>query len=158
MMLMADVAYAIHQDGKSHTGVVITMGGSPVSIKSSKQKLVTLSSTEAELEGVVTVLKQAQPIRRLLKELELLQDPATVLQDNKSTITIAKNGEGYSGKSKHFRVRYGAVAEQYANGEITFDHLDTERMTADILTKPGGGSNFTDLPSRNDLVKDPTEL
>jgi len=156
MMLMADVAYAIHQDGKSHTGVVITMGGSPVSIKSSKQKLVTLSSTEAELEGVVTVLKQAQPIRRLLEELELLQDPATVLQDNKSTITIAQNGEGYSGKSKHFRVRYGAVAEQYVNGEITFDHLDTERMTADILTKPGGGSNFTDL--RNELVKDPTEL
>ena len=68
MMLMADVAYAIHQDGKSHTDVVITMGGSPVSIKSSKQKLVTLSSTEAELEGVVTVLKQAQPIRRLLEE------------------------------------------------------------------------------------------
>ena len=37
LMLMADVAYAIHPDGKSHTGIVISMGGSPVAIRSSKQ-------------------------------------------------------------------------------------------------------------------------
>ena len=156
LMYMADVAYAIHQDGKSHTGVIITMGGSPVSVKSSKQKIVTLSSTEAELEGAVSTLKTAQPIRRLLGELQLLHDPAVVVQDNKSTITIAKSGEGYSGKSKHFRVRYAAMAEQYANGEIVFEHLGTELMTADILSKPGGGPNFG--ARRDELVKENPEL
>jgi hypothetical protein len=67
------------------------------------------------------------------------------MQDNKSTITIAKSGEGYSGKSKHMRVRYHAVAEQVANGEIRLEHCPTTIMLSDMLTKAGGGSNFTDL-------------
>jgi hypothetical protein len=68
-----------------------------------------------------------------------------VKQDNKSTITIATSGEGYSGKSKHMRVRYHAIAEQIANNEIKFEHCPTTKMISDMLSKPGGGSNFTEL-------------
>jgi hypothetical protein len=94
----------------------------------------------------VSAVKRLQPIRRLLEELELLSnDPTRVLQDNKSAITIAKSGEGYTDKSKHMRVRYHAIAEQIANGEIALEHCPTTKMLADILTKPGGGTNFTDL-------------
>ena len=146
----ADASYAIHPDGKSHTGIFISIGengdGGPILTQSIKQKLVTLSSTEAELVALVDSLKRLQPIRRLLDELKLLLlKPAKVMQDNKSTITIGKAGEGYSGKSKHMRVRYHAIAEQVANGEIELLHCPTTKMLADILTKPGGGSSFTDL-------------
>jgi hypothetical protein len=119
---------------------------SPILVQSLKQKLVTLSSTEAELEALVSGLKRLQPIRRLLEEIQLLAEPPTkVMQDNKSTITIAKSGEGYTGKNKHMRVRYHAVAEQVANREIEFAHCPTLQMVSDMLSKPGGGSNFTDL-------------
>ena len=45
-----DAGYAVHGDGKSHTGAIISMGpdGGTVFAKSGKQKLVTCSSTEAE--------------------------------------------------------------------------------------------------------------
>jgi hypothetical protein len=43
------------------------------------------------------------------------------------------------------RVRYHAVAEQVANREIEFAHCPTLQMVSDMLSKPGGGSNFTDL-------------
>ena len=48
-----DTAYGVHTtSGRSYTGCTITLGRAPVHIKSSKQKIVTKSSTEAELMGL----------------------------------------------------------------------------------------------------------
>jgi hypothetical protein len=46
-----DASYAVHPDMKSHTGGVISMGIVGLMCKSTKQKLNTKSSTEAELVG-----------------------------------------------------------------------------------------------------------
>ncbi len=51
-----DASYAVHPDGKSHTGATISIGGGAVYSKSSKQKLVAKSSTEAELVGLSDAL------------------------------------------------------------------------------------------------------
>ena len=49
-----DAAYRVHQNtGKSHTGCAIVLGNEgPLFSKSAKQKIVTKSSTEAELVGL----------------------------------------------------------------------------------------------------------
>jgi hypothetical protein len=44
-----DASYGVHDDLKSHTGGVISLGQGVVMGKSSKQKLNTKSSTEAEV-------------------------------------------------------------------------------------------------------------
>jgi hypothetical protein len=44
-----DASLAPHADGHSHSGSVITLGKGPIFVRSSKQRLVTKSSTEAEL-------------------------------------------------------------------------------------------------------------
>ena len=44
-----DASFGCHENGKSHTGVCITLGDGPVFVRSVKQKIVTKSSTEAEL-------------------------------------------------------------------------------------------------------------
>ena len=44
-----DAAYGVHVDGKSHSGLVVSLGGGPILVSSSKQKTVTKSSHEAEL-------------------------------------------------------------------------------------------------------------
>jgi hypothetical protein len=49
MRTWVDVSYAVHEDIKSHTGGVIPFGQGAVMSKSSKHKLNTKSSTEAEL-------------------------------------------------------------------------------------------------------------
>ena len=46
-----DAAYGVHDDMKSHTGGVMSMGTGAVHQRSTKQKLNTKSSTEAELVG-----------------------------------------------------------------------------------------------------------
>ena len=47
-----DTAFVVHPDCKSHTGAVLMMGHGVVLSISSKQKINTKSSTEAELIGV----------------------------------------------------------------------------------------------------------
>ena len=153
LSMMADSAYGIHIDGKSHTGILVYLDTSIISVKSKKQKLVTVSSTEAEMESMTEALKEKQPIHKLLEELNLLmKQPTIVYQDNKSTMRLAKRGEGFDGKSRHMRVRYHYIAEQIAKGEIDIRYLETTKMVADLLTKPGGGSNFAELVSA--IVKD----
>jgi hypothetical protein len=46
-----DAAFAIHKDMKSHTGVTMTLGSGTICSISTKQKVNTRSSTEAELVG-----------------------------------------------------------------------------------------------------------
>ncbi len=47
-----DVAHAVHDDCKSHTGAALTLGKGMVMSFSRKQKLNGKSSTECELTGV----------------------------------------------------------------------------------------------------------
>ena len=51
-------------------------------------------------------------------------------------------GEGFSGKSRHMRVRYQFICELAETGEIKIVHCPTEFMRADLLTKVMGGNKF----------------
>jgi hypothetical protein len=54
-----DASYAVHPDMRSHTGGAMTLGKGVVFGTSTRQKLNTKSSTEAELVGVNDVMPQA---------------------------------------------------------------------------------------------------
>jgi hypothetical protein len=49
MKAYVDASYGTHHDCKSHTGIIITVGGKNVFFRLSKQKINSKSSTEAEL-------------------------------------------------------------------------------------------------------------
>ncbi len=147
----ADAAFAVHRNGKSHSGVIVCMGenGGPIIAKSKMQSLVSLSSTEAELFALVVGIQSASPVAAILKELNLLTSeiPIIVHQDNQSAITIAVGGEGFGGKSRHMRVRYQFICELADSGEIKIVHCPTELMRADLLTKVMGGIKFQNQSS-----------
>ena len=63
-----DAAYGVHDDFKSHTGGAMSLGIGTVHTKSSKQKLNTKSSTEAELVGVSDYLPYSLWARMFLEE------------------------------------------------------------------------------------------
>ena len=51
--LFVDASYGVHVDGRSHTGSCVVIGDvGAVHCRSSKQQIVTKSSTEAELVGL----------------------------------------------------------------------------------------------------------
>ena len=47
-----DALFAVHQDMRSHTGAALSMGKGSLMSMSTKQKINTKSSMEAELVGV----------------------------------------------------------------------------------------------------------
>ena len=63
-----DAAYAVHPNMRSHTGGSISMGMGVIHCKSSRQKLNTKSSTEAELVGVSEYLPYNIWLMHFLKQ------------------------------------------------------------------------------------------
>ena len=58
MTWWVDASYAVHNDMKGHTGGTMSLGHGSIYSSSTKQKLVSCSSTEAELIGVYDILPQ----------------------------------------------------------------------------------------------------
>ena len=54
MHTWVDASYAVHPDMRSHTGGLVSFGQRGIACKSSKQKLNTKSSTEAEVMGIAS--------------------------------------------------------------------------------------------------------
>jgi hypothetical protein len=101
-MPFIDAAYGVHQDsGKSHTGCAIVLGESdPIFAKSCKQKIVTKSSTEAEVVvGVSDTAGQAIHLRNLIIAQGYDLGPAVVYQDNMSCMALFTRGEPGSDRS-----------------------------------------------------------
>jgi hypothetical protein len=67
MQTWVDASYAVHRDMKSHTGGVVSFGTGAAMSKSSKQKLNTKSSTEAELVGASDYLPHAIWAKKFLE-------------------------------------------------------------------------------------------
>jgi hypothetical protein len=118
-----DASYATHPDMKSHTGGALSLGKGIIYGTSTRQKLVTRSSTEAELVGVADVLPQVLWTRYFL-EAQGYHVPDNVLyQDNKSTILLAENGRASSSKrARHINVLYFFVADRVENKELRIEY------------------------------------
>ena len=139
-----DAAYGVHTtSGKSHTGCAVVLGdGGPVYNKSTKQKIVTKSSTEAELVGLSDSVSQSIHMRNFLIAQGYTMGPVIVHQDNLSCMALIKKGGPCSERSRHINIRYFWLCSKVDNGEILIVHLGTELMFANVLTKPVQGSSF----------------
>ncbi|CAJ2672171.1 unnamed protein product [Trifolium pratense] len=122
-------------DRRSTSGHVFMMGSAAVSWASKKQKIVTLSTTEAEFIAAATSACQAIWLRRLLEELHFYQDGPTVIHcDNSSTIKLSKNPVLH-GRSKHIDVRYHFLRDLVTDRTIDLVYCRSEDQVADIMTK-----------------------
>jgi hypothetical protein len=137
-----DSSFGVYDDGKSVTGVVIMIGGAPIYVKSSKQKIVTRSSTEAELVGISDALSQILWTREFIIAQGVDLGPAVVYQDNQSTIFLANKGRSTSERTRHIKIRYFFVSHYIEAKEIIVKYMPTGEMIADILTKALHGTLF----------------
>ena len=138
-----DASFAVHPDMKSHTGAVFTMGKGAAYTMSTKQKINTESSTEAELVGVDDALPNVLWIRRFLTAQGFTVNDNIVYQDNQSAILLERNGQRSSGKrTRHIDIRYYFITDRILNKEVRVEYCPTGEMTSDTLTKPLQGTKF----------------
>jgi hypothetical protein len=142
----ADASFAVHPDMKSHTGGMMTLGKGAIYGTSTRQKINTRSSTEAELVGLNDVMPQILWTRYFLEAQGYGVQDSIVCQDNKSTILLAENGKASSGRrTRHINIRYFFVKDRVASGEVKIEYCPTQEMMADYFTKPLQGGMFTKM-------------
>ena len=140
-----DASYAVHHDGRSHTGFVIYMGKhlSYVLTKSTKQKTGSLSSTDAEIIALVDALKVIVWLKYILIELDIFPVRAPkIMQDNQSGMLMVTEPSKFK-RSKHILTKINYARDLFASKCIEIEYLSTTEMSADLLTKPLSGSLFT---------------
>jgi len=127
---------------KSTTGYTLMMSGSAIAWRSSLQKIVACSSTEAEYIALSETMREVIWIRQMLTELGFSQKSATrVLEDNQGCIAISKNRRTDK-RTKHIDLRFHFCRDQIEQGAIEVEYCPTESMIADGLTKPINAPKF----------------
>jgi len=148
MMAHVDASYGVHEDFKSHSGCTIMVGRGVVFAKSSKQKINTKSSTEAELVALSDMAGQAIWTKHFLEAQGYQIGAAAIGQDNTSTISLIKNGKSQSDRTRHIGIRFFFLKDRIDAKDIGIEYVATEDMVADILTKPLQGRLFLRLRAK----------
>ncbi len=110
------------------------INGNIISFGTHKQKTVSLSTMEAELVAMTTVLTDAIWIRQWLKEILNVECSLVMNCDNQSCLHILKQNDSHS-TTKHIDIKLWFIKDQLSMGYITPKWINTDEMMADVLTK-----------------------
>lgn len=130
----SDSDYATNKiDRKSTTGYIVMLAGAAINWRSTKQKIITLSSTEAELVAMTAAMQDLIYFKNLMCELKYFCK-FYLKVDNTSAINIAKSNI-FSDRTKHIDIRFKFILENAIAQEIDVSHISTNDNVADFLTK-----------------------
>ena len=111
------------------------INGDVVSWSSKKQRVVALSTCEAELYAEAAAIQEVLWLRGMLAELGLhVATGSTVYGDNQSTIAVSKNGVKGE-RTKHVDVKYHFITETIESGRVKLQWVQSSEQQADIFTK-----------------------
>ena len=126
--------------------MVLTLGhfGFPILYKSQKQKVVTRSSTEAELVCLYSGVDLALCYRRIGQFIGIPDHASLpVYQDNTSSMKIATMGHGSStSNTKFVDLKFQWLKQHIDSKVIVLHYLTTHDMIADFFAIPRIGESF----------------
>jgi hypothetical protein len=138
-----DAAFAVHNDMKSHTGAILTLGKGAVQSISVKQKANARSSTEAELISNDDILSKVQWTKLFMEAQDQKVKDNVINRDNESSMKLEENGKASSGKrTRHFNIKYFYITDLIARKELRIQYCNTDSMLGDYFTKPLTGWKF----------------
>ena len=157
-----DASYLTHPDSKSHQGYCMSFGdiGTFYS-KSSKQQLVSTSSTQSEIRALQSLVVDIIFIVELCKELGRdIKLPAIVFEDNGAVIALSREMSSRAKRCKHFLMIINWIREHVEAGLIELRQIPDEANDADVLTKIITGRPFRTKARRllgSESVLDPSD-
>lgn len=136
---------------KSTTGLVVLFAGAPIHWRSSRQSLVTLSSTEAEVVSLCTATKDVAWIRKIALELNMIDnEPTPILCDNQSATKIVSKERSVM-RTRHLNAQNAYVYQEIQDKNISVHHVKADDQVADMLTKATTVIKF--VQNRNKLMR-----
>ena len=142
-----DASFAGHSDFRSHTGVAIVIGTTPIWIKSKRQRINTVNSTESEIVALSDQMYSAILVSDFLVSQGYDLPAPIIYQDNTSAIRLT-DAKAKICARKYLGVRQTSISDLVKSKEIDIRYLSTSKMWADGLTKPLFGEAFKISRSR----------
>ena len=137
-----DSAFAAHDDGKGHSGMVVMWGDTCIIDVCKKQKIATKDSTEAEIVGMSDNFEKLEWAHDFIMSLGWRLNQPIVYQDNLSAITLV-TAEPRRLRTKHMTARNAVLHQEIIENKVaTLEHKGTKLMIADPLTKPVTGEAY----------------
>jgi hypothetical protein len=135
------VAYSdsdyVGEERKSTSGYVFTLAGGAISWKSCKQTVTASSIMYAEFVACYEASGQVNWLKKFLPGLKVVDSihrPLKLYCDNYLAVQYAHNNRS-SGAAKHIDIKYYVVKDRVQDQMISLEHISTEKMLADPLTK-----------------------
>ncbi|GKD85325.1 retrovirus-related pol polyprotein from transposon TNT 1-94, partial [Tanacetum coccineum] len=126
----------VHDAGLSTTAYLLYLGNNVISWKSTRQKSVSRSSTEAEYKAIVNASAEMIWLKNLLQELGLSTSQTPTLYCDNTGATYLYANPVYHSRMKHVALDYHFVREQVSAGPLRVLHVSSQDQLADMLTKP----------------------
>ncbi|KAE9332414.1 hypothetical protein PF008_g14954 [Phytophthora fragariae] len=130
------------EDRRSINGYVTMLDGNVVSYASRKQEINALSTCEAEYVAMAEATKDLLWLAGLCNELSWKHPVPLLLGDNQEAIALTAK-PGKHSKSKHIDNKYHMVRLNVELQRLTTQHVGTEAMVADVMTKALSVVKFT---------------
>jgi hypothetical protein len=103
--------------GRSTTGYVFTVGGTPISWILKLQKVVALSKIETEYVVTIEDSKEIIWLQRFMEELGNNKENSILYCDNKSSIYLANNSSFHS-NTNHIQLKYHFIQSILEYGHL----------------------------------------
>ncbi|KAH9309029.1 hypothetical protein KI387_036940, partial [Taxus chinensis] len=113
---------------------IYNVGGTAVSWISRLQKLVALSTTEAEYVAATEARKEMIWLQQFLEELGHKQEECKLHSDSQSAIHLAKNSAFHS-RTKHIQLRYHFIRTTLEEEKLKLEKIHTSQNPTDMMTK-----------------------
>ncbi|XP_051133284.1 secreted RxLR effector protein 161-like [Andrographis paniculata] len=131
---------------KSTSGYVFMLAGGAISWRSAKQSITATSTMEAEFVSFFEASSHGVWLKSFISELRVVDSisrPIKLYCDNSAAVFMAKNNKSRS-RSKHIDTKYLALRERVKENKVVIEHVSTELMLADPLTKGMPLKSFRD--------------
>jgi len=122
---------------RSTSGYIFMLAGGAVSWRSAKQTLTTSSIMATKFVACYEASNHGIWLRNFVTGLQIVEGierPLKLYCDNKSVVLYSINNRSLT-KSKHIDIKFLVVKERVQSGQIFIEHLGTNSMIADPLTK-----------------------
>ncbi|EED21271.1 hypothetical protein TSTA_085020 [Talaromyces stipitatus ATCC 10500] len=150
----SDASFGDNADRTSSEAYIFSLYGGPVDWRATKQRLVTTSTTEAELRAATEAAMKLYVWKRVFKAIGFKTDRELSIRcDNKQTVLLlTREDPHFRTNLRHIDIYHHWLRQEVQCGRLHIEWVPTKEMIADGLTKVLKGQQFLDWRKHQGLT------